>query len=172
MINSLFTRLAAVLTVIIVIELIAIFAFAAEGDLALVHADQEQEWYINTRTLVSPAPGTISFWNKIVPAQGSGSALRIQQVLKQAGKDPARAAYMQTLEERDCTTHSSKIWSVLFYDKQDRIIHVGNAAAAMRLVMGTVGKERAAEETVCNMTSQTHDRKFRLAKASDGPGAE
>jgi hypothetical protein len=120
--NRIFTGFAASFLLLIVLELPALAASAAEADCALVHADAQREWYINTRTLVSPAPGKISFWNRIVPVKGSAYSVRAHEMLKKAGKDPDRLAYLQTLEEIDCTRNTSKIWSLLFYDRQDRIV--------------------------------------------------
>lgn len=110
------------LTLIAVLELLALFVTAKEPELELVHRDSDRSLYVNTRTLVRPARGTVSFWNKVVPARGSAYFAETQDILEKAGKNPGRLEYFQALQEMDCAENRTKVLSVVFYDKQDRII--------------------------------------------------
>lgn len=158
--NRLFTGFMAALSLIIAIELRAPFATAAEAEFTLVHVDQESEWYINTLTLISPSPGKISFWNKIVPTKGSTYSARVGEMLKKAGKDPDRLEYLQTLEEVDCAKNTSRVWSLMFYDRQDRIVLSKSASKAALPVMAMGSEADMMRKMVCTSALQetnSHD---------------
>jgi hypothetical protein len=164
-----FAKLMVLLSLFVVLEVLALFATAAEPLLTLVHADQEREWYINTRTLVSPSPGAVSLWSKIVPAKGGAYDMRVREVMKQAGRNPGRLEYVQVLEEIDCVKNSVKVWSVLFYDRQDRIVMSSPVAQALQPALDIGDGAASIRKLVCMASFQDRATPVRIAHSA---GAE
>jgi hypothetical protein len=137
-----------------------------DSGLELVHSEFDRAWYVNTATMVSPAPGMISFWNKIVPTKGGEYYSQMGTLLEKAGKNPDRLEYVQALQELDCTTNRSKIWSVIFYDKQDRIVFSGSVGKA---TTKSIAFESAADEvrkTVCDPGSREKEEHKYILQSS------
>lgn len=148
--NRLFLKLVLALLVVVILELLGIVATAQEVNMELVHADQDKSWYINTRTMVNPAPGTVSFWNKIVPAKGSGYLDQMKSVLEKVRKNPNRLEYVQVLQELECGTNKAKVWSVIFYDRQDRIIYSSPAPKATGEILAFQQEASSIRNAVCS----------------------
>lgn len=148
--NRLFLKLVLALSVVLVLELLGIVATAQEEDMALVHADQDRSWYINTRTMVNPVPGTVSFWNKIVPSKGSGYFAQMGSVLEKARKNSNRLEYVQVLQELECGTNKTKVWSVIFYDRQDRIIYSSTSPKATGEILAFQQEAGSVRNAVCS----------------------
>ncbi|HBB67310.1 MAG: hypothetical protein A2X58_05655 [Nitrospirae bacterium GWC2_56_14] len=148
--NRLFLKLVLALSVIVILELLGIVATAQDMDLELVHTDQDKSWYINTRTMVNPAPGTVSFWNKIVPSKGSGYFARMGAVLEKARKNPGRLEYVQVLQELECGTNRVKVWNVIFYDRQNRIIYSSTAPKTTGEVLAFQQETGSVRNAVCS----------------------
>lgn len=148
--NKLFQKLVLALSIIVILELLGIVATAQEVDMELVHADQDKSWYVNTRTMVNPTPGTVSFWNKIVPSKGSRYFAQIGSVLEKARKNPNRLEYVQVLQELECGTNKAKVWSVIFYDRQDRIIYSSTAPKTTGEVLALQQEAGSVRNAVCS----------------------
>jgi hypothetical protein len=116
----------AVLSVILVGELLALSASAGVSGLERIYADPDGTWYINAKTMVNPAGERISFWSTVVPDKSSNYYSRLGDVLAKAGKNPRRLEYVQTLLDVDCATGTISASNILFYDKRDRIMHAIN----------------------------------------------
>jgi hypothetical protein len=148
--NRFFRKLVFALSVIVILELLGIVATAQDADMELVHADQDKSWYVNTRTMVNLAPGTISFWNKIVPSKGSRYFTQMGSVLEKARKNPNRLEYVQMLQELECGTNRVKVWSVIFYDRQDRIIYSSTAPGTTGEVLAFQQEAGSVRNAVCS----------------------
>jgi hypothetical protein len=112
------------LSVIVLLELLCIVASAqVECGMELVRADSDKSWYLNTRSRVSPTPGTVTFWNKIVPSKGSPYFVQLGSILEKAGKNPSKMEYVQVLQSKDCATDKTVVLNIIFYDRLDRIIY-------------------------------------------------
>jgi hypothetical protein len=134
-----------------VIAALELFAFSVTGseDLTLVLGDQDRLWYVRSGTVVSPAPGKVNFWAKIVPAKESALFGRMKAALRDAGRNPRRLAYAQALQEVDCPENSSKVLSVLFYDRKDRIVLSGTASKDAREIVALADAGGAVGKAVC-----------------------
>jgi len=164
-------KLMIVLSMLVILEALALFASAADPLITLVHADQEREWYINTRTLVNPAPGVVSLWSTVIPAKGSAYDTRVRNVLKQAGRNPGRLEYIQVLEEIDCAGNTVKAWDVLFYDRKDRIVLSSPATKDMRPALDRGGETASIWKMVCTASLQDRGAPVRIAR-SEGDGRQ
>lgn len=114
------------LALILVWELLALSASAKGSGLERIHADPDGTWYINAKTMVSPAGDRISFWSTVVPVKGTEYYSELGTTLERARKNPLRLEYVQTLQEVDCSTRKIITSNILYYDKQDRIVHTVN----------------------------------------------
>jgi hypothetical protein len=146
--NSFFLNL--VLVLVVLLELPGIVAAAQETDLALVHEDQDTSWYINTRTMVKPVPGSVSFWSKIVPSRESRYFEQLEVILEKAGKDPLRLRYVQVLQEFKCGTNKMRVWNVVFYDHQDHIIYSSTAPKAIGDMLALQQEAGSVHDAVCS----------------------
>jgi len=114
------------LALILAWELLALSASAKGSGLERIYADPDGTWYINAKTMVSPASDKISFWSTFVPVKGGDNFSRIVSVLEKARKNPLRLEYVQTLQEVNCLTKKISTSNILYYDKLDRIVHTVN----------------------------------------------
>lgn len=122
------------LALIVVVELLALAASAKVSDLERVHADSNGTWYVNARTMVNPGGDKASFWSTVVPKKDSAYFDVLKMVLEKRGKDARRLEYVQILQEVDCSLWTIHPSNVLFYDKQDRIVHTVNSASSAKLI--------------------------------------
>ena len=111
---------------ILVGELLALSPSATVSGLERIYTDPDGTWYINAKTMVSPAGERISFWSTVVPVKGSEYYFHLGDVLDKARKNPLRLEYVQTLQDVDCKTGKISTSNILFYDKRDRIVHTVN----------------------------------------------
>ena len=88
-------------------------------------------------------------------------------MLKRAGKDPNRLEYLQTLEEVDCTKNTSKVWSLMFYDRKDRIVLSlsGPKSDAPAMVWGK-GAD-LMRKRVCASALQENNTRYLVALSED-----
>jgi hypothetical protein len=152
-----FLALLLTLFVIVSMELPGIVASAQEADMQLVITDPDKSWYINTLTLVTPAPGMVSYWNKIVPSKGSRYYSYMGSVLEKSRKDPGRLEYVQVLQELNCATNKTKVWNVVFYDRQNRIIHSSSASETTEVVLA-FPQAGSVRNAACGMSSAADHR--------------
>ena len=146
-------RLFLKLFLAVVMGLPGVVVAAQEADLELIHADGGENWYINTRTLVNPAPGTVSFWNKIVFSKGSPCFAEMERVLEKAGKSKDRLEYVQVLQELECATSRTKVWNVVFYDRRDRIIYSSAAEKLCGRILAFMQEAFSVRDAVCSAAS-------------------
>jgi hypothetical protein len=170
--NRLFQKLVIALSVIVILELLGIVATAQEADMELVHADQDKSWYINTRTMINPSPGTVSFWNKIVPSKGSPYFAQMGSVLKKARKNPNRLEYVQILQELECGTNKAKIWNVVFYNRQDRIIYSSTTPKTTGEVLAFQQEAGSVRNAVCSTSYLNAPEKQDLLAELQAPSAD
>jgi hypothetical protein len=148
--NRFFLQLVLVLVLFAILELPGIVAAAQDTDLALIHEDQNTSWYINTSTMVKPVPGTVSFWSKIVPSRESRYFEQMELVLEKARKDPDRLEYVQVLQELKCGTNKTKVWNVVFYDRQDQIIYSSTASKPIGDLLALQQEAGSVRNAVCS----------------------
>jgi hypothetical protein len=115
--------LFVLLACIVAGELLALSVSAKVSDLERIHVDLDGSWYINSGPMENPVRSTISFWSTVIPVKNGGSYARSFTVLQTDREDPTRLESLQALQEVDCTTGRITTSNVLFYDKQDRIVH-------------------------------------------------
>ena len=137
------------LAVIVVVELLALPAFAKVSGLERIHADPGGTWYINAKTVVNPAGDRVSFWSTVVPKKDSAYYEVLGKVLEKRGKNPSRLEYVQILQEVDCSTGNVNSSNVLLYDKQDRIVHTVNSADTAQLIAEFGQAEYSLLAAVC-----------------------
>ena len=157
--------LMLILVLLAVPAMPGIVAAAEERDMALVQADQDTSWYINTRTMVRPAPGTVSFWSKMVPSKESRYFEQMGSELEKARKDPDRLEYIQVLQEITCGKNKTKMWDIVFYDRQNRIIYSSTAPKTLGEVLAFQREAGSVRNTVC-------DTSYRDAPGTQGLVAE
>ena len=119
---------------IMVLQLFALPAPAKSPELDRVYASLEGAWYINAKTMVHPDSDTASFWSTVVPHKGGMYYGVLAMVLEKRGKNPDRLEYVQILHEVDCSIGEMKYSTVLFYDKQDRIVLTVNSPGSAKLI--------------------------------------
>jgi hypothetical protein len=100
--------------------------------------------------MVNPTPGTVSFWNKIVPSKGSSYFAQMGSILEKARKNRNRLEYVQVLQELECGTNKVKVWSVIFYDRQDRIIYSSTAPKTTGEVLAFQQEAGSVRNAVCS----------------------
>lgn len=157
--------LKLVVVLFVMLELPGIAAAAQDADMKLVHADQDQSWYVNLRTMVKPAPGLVSFWSKIVPSKEGRYFGQMGSVLEKARKDPALLEYVQVLQEMECRTNKTKVWDVVFYDRQNRIIYSSSSPKTLGDALELQQEAGSVRNTVC-------DTSYRDAPGTQGLVAE
>lgn len=100
--------------------------------------------------MVNPVSGTVSFWNKIVPSKGSGYFAQMGSVLEKARKNSNRLEYVQVLQELECGTNKTKVWSVIFYDRQDRNIYSSTSPKATGEILAFQQEAGSVRNAVCS----------------------
>lgn len=150
--RGMFIWFTAGLAALAAIEIFALAVMGSEPRLQVIDRNGERDWYVNTDTMVSTAPDTISYWNKIVPAKDSALFRRIADLLREAGKNPRRVEYVQTLQEADCGDGDARIMSVLFYDRKDRIVLSGAAPKEARELVALADRNGEVRRTVCDLS--------------------
>lgn len=147
---------AALYGFLAVIAAFEIFALSVSGseDLTLVLGDRDRIWYVRSGTVVSPGPGKVNFWAKIVPAKESALLGRMKEALRDAGRNPGRLEYVQALQEVDCRGKDAKVLSVLFYDRKDRIVLSRTAPKDAQEIVALADAGGAVGKAVCEETTK------------------
>ncbi len=169
-INKLFIPVLLLgLSTIVVLELMALAVQAAEKDLQFVRGERDRIWYLKTDTLISTAPGTFSFWNKVVPAKGSPYFSRMGEVLHHGGKRTDRLEFIQALQEVDCTAGTSRILSIVYFDKKERIILTQYDANSSPALADFTGDAKLVAETVCAEAWSDSGEQYAVARFAPAP---
>jgi len=80
-------------------------------------------WFVNTKTMVAPAPGIVSLWEKKVLNKRGRTFGIVRDILLEEGVEHRNFRYIQSLKEVDCKGGKYRTVTILFYDKDDRILY-------------------------------------------------